>query len=94
MQPRHQDTKGLLMNTATIAERSFAPTVPLLGSQGWIVAPAAAEPGAGIVALVRQWLRRSRTRHEIAELDDHLLRDIGLTRFDAAAESRKLFWQA
>ena len=82
------------MNTVSIADRSFAPTVPLLGSQGWIVAPAAAEPRAGIAALVREWLRRSRTRSEITELDDHLLRDIGLTRFDAAVESRKLFWQA
>ena len=81
------------MNTASIAERSFAPTVPLLGSQGWIVAPAAAEARAGIVALVREWLRRSRTRHEIADLDEHLLRDIGLTRLDAVAESRKPFWQ-
>jgi uncharacterized protein YjiS (DUF1127 family) len=81
------------MNTASIAERSFAPTVPLLGSQGWIVAPAAAEPAAGIVALVREWLRRSRTRHEIAELDEHLLRDIGLTRLDVMVESRKHFWQ-
>ena len=81
------------MSTVSIAERSFAPTVPLLGAQGWIVAPADAEPGAGVVALLRQWLRRSRTRDEIAELDQHLLRDIGLTRFDAVVESRKHFWQ-
>jgi uncharacterized protein YjiS (DUF1127 family) len=85
--------KGLLMNTAGIADRSFAPTVPLLGAQGWIVAPADVEGGAGVVAIVRQWLRRSRTRHDVAELDEHLLRDIGLTRFDAVVESRKHFWQ-
>ena len=81
------------MNTAGTADRSFAPTVPLLGAQGWIVSPAAESPRVGLVALVRQWLRRNRTRHEIAELDEHLLRDIGLTRFDAAVESRKHFWQ-
>ena len=81
------------MSTVSIAERSFAPTVPLLGAQGWIVAPADVERGAGVVALLRQWLRRSRTRDEIAELDEHLLRDIGLTRFDAVVESRKHFWQ-
>jgi len=79
------------MNTTTIAEHGFAPTVPLLGAQGWIVAPV--EPRRSLLALLGEWLRRSRTRHEIAELDDHLLRDIGLTRFDAAAESRKHFWQ-
>jgi uncharacterized protein YjiS (DUF1127 family) len=82
------------MNTVSIAERGFEATVPLLGAQGWIVAPAASEPHAGLAALVRQWWRRSRTRNEIAELDGHLLRDIGLTRFDAMVESRKHFWQA
>ena len=81
------------MNTVSIAERG-APSVPLLGAHGWIVAPAAEPPGTGIVALVRQWLYRNRMRHEIAELDEHLLRDIGLTRFDAVVESRKHFWQA
>jgi uncharacterized protein YjiS (DUF1127 family) len=81
------------MNTASFTGPGFAPTVPLLGSQGWIVAPAATEPRAGIVALVRQWLQRSRTRHDIAELDEHLLRDIGLTRLDVMVESRKHFWQ-
>ena len=79
------------MNTVTIADRGFAPTVPLLGAQGWIVAPV--EPRTGLLTLVREWLRRSRTRHEVAELDDHLLRDIGLTRHDAMVESRKHFWQ-
>ena len=44
------------MNTASFTEHSFSPTVPLLGSQGWIVAPPAAEPRAGIVALLREWL--------------------------------------
>ncbi len=79
------------MNTVTMSDRGFAPTVPLLGAQGWIVAPV--EPRRSLVAVLREWLHRSRTRHEIAELDDHLLRDIGLTRFDVAVESRKHFWQ-
>jgi len=79
------------MNTASIVDRSFAPTVPLLGAHGWIVAPV--EPRRSVLAMVREWMRRSRTRHEIAELDDHLLRDIGLTRYDAAVESNKHFWQ-
>lgn len=80
------------MNTVSIAERT-APSVPLLGAHGWIIAPGAEPPGPGIVALAREWLRRHRMRQEIAELDEHLLRDIGLTRFDAAVESRKHFWQ-
>ena len=48
---------------------------PLLGAQGWIVAPAAGPASA--LWRSRQWLRRNRTRHEIAELDEDLLRDIG-----------------
>jgi len=82
------------MNTVSVANRGFVATVPLLGAQGWIVPPVVGGPHAGFVALLRQWWLRSRTRDEIAELDEHLLRDIGLTRFDAMVESRKHFWQA
>ena len=81
------------MNTVSIAEHGFSATVPLLGSQGWVVAPAAAEPRDTIGAILRRWLQRSRSRQEISELDEHLLRDIGVTRFDVLVESRKHFWQ-
>jgi uncharacterized protein YjiS (DUF1127 family) len=39
------------------------------------------------------WLERARQRRQLAELSDHMLRDIGLTRADAWAESEKLFWR-
>ena len=81
------------MNTISIGERDFAPTVPLLGAHGWIVAPADSEPQSGILARLLHWLQRSRTRVDITDLDDRLLRDIGLTRHDALVESRKHFWQ-
>jgi uncharacterized protein YjiS (DUF1127 family) len=81
------------MNTVSIADRGVAHRVPLLGAQGWIVAPAALEARSGWRALVREWWRRSRTRREITELSERQLRDIGLTRFDAGVESRKHFWQ-
>jgi len=29
----------------------------------------------------------------LAELDDHMLRDIGVTRVEAARECRKPFWR-
>jgi uncharacterized protein YjiS (DUF1127 family) len=35
----------------------------------------------------------SRQRHALAELDNHLLRDIGLTRSDIRMEIRKPFWR-
>jgi uncharacterized protein YjiS (DUF1127 family) len=36
---------------------------------------------------------RARQRRHLAGLDDHMLRDIGLTRADVAAETRKPFWR-
>ncbi|MHB0775814.1 DUF1127 domain-containing protein [Halomonas sp. WWR20] len=42
------------------------------------------------LALYRQ---RRRTRRQLSRLDDHMLRDIGLSRYDVVRESRKPFWQ-
>jgi uncharacterized protein YjiS (DUF1127 family) len=39
------------------------------------------------------WLARIRQRQALARLDDRLLRDIGVTRDQAKAESRKPFWR-
>ena len=39
------------------------------------------------------WIDISRQRRVLAELDDHLLRDIGITRYDAAHEVAKPFWR-
>jgi uncharacterized protein YjiS (DUF1127 family) len=41
------------------------------------------------------WMDRSRQRGrlaELADLDDHLLRDIGVTRGEALREAEKPFW--
>jgi uncharacterized protein YjiS (DUF1127 family) len=40
------------------------------------------------------WAERSRERHRLAELDDHMLRDIGLSRADVMAEATKPFWHS
>jgi uncharacterized protein YjiS (DUF1127 family) len=39
------------------------------------------------------WMERVRQRYALAALDDHLLKDIGLTRTDVYDEVRKPFWQ-
>jgi uncharacterized protein YjiS (DUF1127 family) len=39
------------------------------------------------------WLDRARQRRRLAELSDHMLRDIGLTRADVWAEVDKPFWR-
>ena len=44
-----------------------------------------------IVAAVRVWRERARSRQQLCALDDRMLRDIGLTREDAGYELLKPF---
>lgn len=48
----------------------------------------------GLVGMVQTWLRRHRTRLDLSRMNDHLLKDIGLTRGQAADEILKPFWRA
>ena len=45
------------------------------------------------IAAFREWRRVSRSRRELAQLDDYQLRDIGLSRSQAMFESGKVFLQ-
>ena len=40
------------------------------------------------------WQERAATRKHLAAMDDHMLKDIGLSHADVHRESRKPFWQA
>jgi uncharacterized protein YjiS (DUF1127 family) len=42
---------------------------------------------------VLTWAERGRQRRQLAGLNDYMLRDIGLTRADVAAETGKPFWR-
>lgn len=44
-------------------------------------------------ATLRKWHQRKNGRLELARLDQRMLRDIGLTRFDADYEINKPFWR-
>ena len=44
------------------------------------------------LAQVRIWIERSRQRHALAELDDRLLRDVGITRWHAKREAARSYW--
>ena len=46
----------------------------------------------GVTALL-VWRERRRQRLTLRTLDDHLLRDIGLSQADVEGECRKAFWQ-
>ncbi|WP_159998571.1 DUF1127 domain-containing protein [Roseomonas sp. 18066] len=50
-----------------------------------------ARPDGWIRCLFR-WIQVTRSRAHLAELDEHLLRDIGISRPDAAAETRRSPW--
>jgi uncharacterized protein YjiS (DUF1127 family) len=39
------------------------------------------------------WRERARQRRQLRSLNDHMLRDLGLTRADVMAESSKPFWR-
>jgi uncharacterized protein YjiS (DUF1127 family) len=58
--------------------------------------PAAVEPPAppraGLWAILRAGWRRQRTRRCLAELDAHMLKDIGISYAEAEAEANKPFW--
>jgi uncharacterized protein YjiS (DUF1127 family) len=45
-------------------------------------------------AAVRSAWRRHRSRRKIVHLDQHLLKDIGLSLAEAEAEANKPFWRA
>ena len=62
-------------------------------------------PSLGLATLLRPWLgrtvetlelwaRRRRERDALVRLDDYVLKDIGLTRYEAETEWRKPFWRA
>jgi uncharacterized protein YjiS (DUF1127 family) len=40
------------------------------------------------------WINRHRQRNILREMDDHMLKDIGISRADALAESKKPFWRS
>lgn len=46
-----------------------------------------------VVVRVLEWQERSRQRAMLAMLDEHLLRDLGLSRAEAQQEYSKPFWR-
>lgn len=68
-----------------------APAAPRLFAGGFVAGRAALMRFLEVLAV---WEERRETRRRLAEMDDHLLRDIGTSRAEALAESEKPFWRA
>ena len=45
------------------------------------------------LALVRTWYQRRRSRILLSQFDDRLLKDVGLTYYEAEHEANKPFWR-
>jgi uncharacterized protein YjiS (DUF1127 family) len=46
------------------------------------------------VDAVLTWQERARERRQLMQLNDHMLRDIGISRAEAFGEAEKFFWRA
>jgi len=72
----------------TVSQRSDGRTCNQQDSSG--------SPAVGWLVTLRVWIERSRQRRtlcELGELDDALLKDIGISRDQALREGAKRFWQ-
>ena len=67
-------------------------------SGSYFVRPTRTKTDGGLVTRlfdhVITWLDRSRQRRHLGELDDRLLRDIGLSRAEVEHEISQPFWQS
>ena len=90
---------GMVSNHPFVAdhEGSFVPRgVPASSPRGFPATPAL-RPKLPWPARVGGWMqgayRRYRSRQLLAQLDGHLLKDIGVSYAEAEAEANKPFWR-
>ena len=64
------------------------------GYAGRRSADSAADLLQRLTATLKTWHYRITSRRELADMDAHLLRDIGVSPIEAQAEAGKPFWRA
>jgi len=79
--------------THTIRPSANRPPLAYVIALGWFAARQLAWWLACGIDQALTCAERARQRRQLAELDDYMLRDVGLTRADVASEIRKSFWQ-
>jgi len=85
--PRHRTITDLHERTCTMSSRSSAlPLAASLHRMGRNL--------AGLPARIRTASALARSRRRLHLLDDHLLRDVGLTRAEAISEAGRSAWDA
>ena len=85
MDEREKDTTMIRLDATMTAEIGTWQDFPPQSSLRRALVSMAGHYGA--------WVSISNQRRALAELDDRLLRDIGVTRYDAAQEAKKPFWR-
>ncbi len=76
---------------AIVADARVAPLAGLAPSSDALGALRAVAVRA--IDVVFDWQERARQRYHLETFDDHLLKDIGLSRADVAREAAKPFWR-
>jgi uncharacterized protein YjiS (DUF1127 family) len=79
------------MSTASYNAQGFVAT-PETRLYGREFGRTAQRLAAQVFTTLLDWQERARQRRRLSELDDRLLKDIGLSRADVAREVEKPFW--
>lgn len=80
------------MRTQEAIRRANASPSPFLASLRAATA-VVADKVWSVAGAFQSWSERGRQRQALLRLDDHLLKDIGVSRADADLEGTKPFWK-
>jgi uncharacterized protein YjiS (DUF1127 family) len=81
------------MNDKETVMPTFDLLLPPQPHSAWRPARTPLHPVAAAWRMISHWIERTRQRDALAGLDDQALRDIGITRTEAAREYEKPFWR-